>query len=60
MTCRSFLVKYGETVEILDGEGNILASFKVRSNMCKEVFDIYLNGMHNIDVEKGYKIRRLR
>lgn len=59
MSCRSFLVRYGEHVEITDGEGRLLASFKVRSNMCKEMFDLYLTGMHNVDTEKGYKIRRV-
>jgi hypothetical protein len=54
-----WIVKYGEYVEILSSEnGSILASFRVRSDMCKEVFDMYLKVMHNVTVD--YKIRRLK
>lgn len=58
--CGTYAVKYGQQIEILDGDGNILASFKARSDMCKEILDRYLANMYHVDIEKGYKIRRLR
>jgi hypothetical protein len=59
-TCGAYAVKYGQQIEILDGEGNILASFKARSDMCKEILDRYLSNMYSVDTTKTYKIKRVR
>ncbi len=54
-----WVVRHGEFVEIYaEGSGDLLASFKVRSDMCKEMFDMYLNGMHN--VSEPYRIRKIK
>lgn len=54
-----WVVRYGEYVEILSAEnGSLLASFKVKSDMCKEMFDIYLRVMYNVSIP--YKVRKLK
>jgi len=60
MACRkgSWIVRYGEHVEVYDTDGQLLASFKVLKDMCKESFDIYLAVRH--DVVVPYKIRKLK
>jgi hypothetical protein len=60
MGCRGdYIVRYGEWVEVYaEGSGDLLASFKVRSDMCRELFDRYLNHMHNVD--QAYKLKKRR
>lgn len=58
MACRKggWFVRYGEWVELYSEEGNLLASFKVLKDMCKEAFDSYVCMRH--DVQVAYKIKR--
>lgn len=53
-----YIVRYGEHVEVRSEEGNLLTSFRVTQDMCKEMFDIYLAVRH--DVTGSYKIRKLK
>lgn len=53
-----YVVRYGEHVEIRSEEGNLLTSFRVPKDMCKEMFDTYLAVRH--DVTGSYKIRKLK
>lgn len=55
---RSFVVKYGQWVEIYGEDGTLLASFKVLTDMCKEMFTRYLAMRHNV-VDKNYKIKKI-
>ncbi|QUL77211.1 hypothetical protein A71_54 [Escherichia phage A7_1] len=54
-----WVVREGDYVEILSKEnGSLLASFKVKSDMCKEMFDMYLHVMYDVRVD--YKIRKIK
>ena len=53
---RSFLVKYGEWVEIYDLSGNLLISFKAIQDMCSDLLKRYL--IYKLDKEPPeYKIK---
>lgn len=53
-----YIVRYGEHVEVRSEEGDLLTSFRVTQDMCKEMFDIYLAVRHNVVVP--YKIRKVK
>lgn len=53
-----YIVRYGEHVEVRSEEGDLLTSFRVTQNMCKEMFDIYLAVRHN--VVGPYLLRKLK
>ena len=59
MKCKGrYVVRYGEHVEVRSEEGNLLASFRVTQDMCKEMFDMYIAVRHNIVVP--YRLRKLK
>lgn len=59
MKCKgSYVVRYGEHVEVRSEEGNLLASFRVTQDMCKEMFDMYIAVRHNVVVP--YRLRKLK
>lgn len=60
MSCKkgTWVVRYGQHVEVYNEEGQLLASFKVLKDMCKETLDVYLAVRH--DVVVPYKIRRIK
>ena len=59
MKCKGrYTVRYGEHVEVRSEEGNLLASFRVTQDMCKEMFDMYLTVRHNVVVP--YRLRKLK
>ena len=53
-----YIVRYGEHVEVRSEEGDLLTSFRVTQDMCKEMFDIYLAVRHN--VVGSYRLRKLK
>lgn len=53
-----YIVRYGEHVEVRSEEGNLLTSFRVTQDMCKEMFDMYLAVRHNVVVP--YRLRKLK
>lgn len=59
MKCKGrYIVRYGEHVEVRSEEGNLLTSFRVTQDMCKEMFDMYLAVRHNVVVP--YRLRKLK
>lgn len=59
MKCKGrYIVRYGEHVEVRSEEGNLLTSFRVTQDMCKEMFDMYLTVRHNVVVP--YRLRKLK
>lgn len=59
MKCKGrYVVRYGEHVEVRSEEGNLLASFRVTQDMCKEMFDMYIAVRHNVVVP--YRLRKLK
>ena len=56
-----YLVKTGQWVEIYHTSGELLASFKVISSMCKKTLDRYLVFNCNVDPLKlEYKVKVIR
>lgn len=54
-----WVVRYGDHIEVYSEEtGDLLASFKVSKDMCKEMFDMYLAVRHNVVVP--YRLRKLK
>lgn len=60
MSCNGrYIVRYGDHIEIRCEETNqLLASFKVLKDMCKESLDLYVGLRHNVLVP--YKVRKLK
>jgi len=58
--CRGrWIVRYGEHVEVYSAEGGeLLASFRVIKDMCRETFDIYLAVRHDVTVP--YRLRKVK
>lgn len=53
-----YIVRYGEHVEVRSEGGDLLTSFRVTQDMCKEMFDIYLAVRHNVVVP--YRLRKMK
>lgn len=54
-----WLVEYGDYVEVYsEKSGELLASFRVIRDMCKETFDTYVRIRYGVEVP--YKIKKLR
>lgn len=53
-----YVVRYGEHIEVRSEQGDLLTSFRVTKDMCKEMLDLYLAVRH--DIEGPYRIRRLK
>ncbi len=62
MACKGgYLVKSGQWVEIYHTTGELLASFKVVSSMCKKTLDRYLVFNCNVDTDKlDYKVKVIK